>query len=700
MKIKHLKWSIFISLILLAVILAHRYLPRAYADSNIKLIIDGRKVTSDVEPFIANGRTLVPVRVIAEELDSVVEWDNDNRAVYISKEDIHIVLRIDSHLVEYSNDNETTYSMIDVAPQIFEDRTFVPIRVISNALGIGIKWDNEKRAVYVNSKENSEFTPFFDVNISSVKAGQTIAGAVDLFTEIPNSAIEGAASIKYLLLNRDTAKGFVIAGGADLTKTYQWVPSMEDNGQKILVVAFYDGQGKFLAGDSIPVTVKIDPEIKLNGINEGQVINANKVPLSTTLNFSASYVKYEMTNPDNGAYYISPGVDSEQIFNMIPVTEDNGNMSVRVIAYDTKGNAYNGEYTNIKIDVDKYLYLGGVSQGQSIDGSVTLLAQRNFNVTETEYIMVDKKDGSETVLFKSGYGSYTWFPGPEFAGNKDLYVKVKDTAGNTHTSSRINVNITGKPKLLLQGVGPGQVLSSTANLNVKTNVKLDSIKYILTNTNTGKSEIINNDQAEYAFTPQAGYSGPYSLKAEGIYDGNAITSEEVKFTIYTGVLYSAKPIIEKDLYLELVSELAKDTNKTTGMSAALQVAQAILETGWGQSVPVDKYTGQFSYNLFGVKGEGTKGSVTSNTWEEYNGVAFRIDAEFRAYNNEKESWQDQKNLLLTKERYAPFRAVMYDSTKGAWELKRCGYATDSQYAIKLIDLINRYDLKKLDEVTI
>jgi hypothetical protein len=474
---------------------------------------------------------------------------------------------------------------------------------------------------------------------------------------------------------------------------------MEDNGSKILVSAFYDAQGKFLAGDSIPVTVKINPQIVLNGITEGQLITADKVPLSTTLSFSAAYVTYEMINPDNGAEYISPGVDPELPFNMIPVMEDNGNLSVRVIAYDTKGNAYEGEYNNIKIDVDRYLYLGGVKQGQSIDGSVTLLAQRNFEVTDTEYIMVDNTTGEETLLFKSGYGSYTWFPGPEFAGSKDLYVRVKDTAGNTHTSGRVTVNVTGNPQFLLQGIGPNQVLTSTANLNVKTNVKLDSIKYILTNTKTGQPMVIAEGNTA-AIIPEKGDDGSWSIRAEGTYGGKTIKTEEVNFTIYTGELFSAKPVIEKDLYLDLVSDLAVSTRTKTGMSAALQVAQAILETGWGQSVPVDKYTGQFSYNLFGIKGKGTKGSVTSNTWEEYNGVAFRIDADFRAYNNEKESWQDHKDLLLYMERYAPFRDVMYDSAKGAWALKRCGYATDSQYAIKLIDIINRYDLKELDEVTI
>ncbi len=698
MRIKYIKWPILI-LLLILIALVQYSAPDAYAEDLIKIVIDGKRIKPDVDPYISNDRTLVPIRVIAEELDSVVEWDNDNRAVHISKEDIHILLRIDSYLVEYTNDNETSYTIIDVTPQITGDRTFVPIRLISNALGVKIEWDNDKRTVYIDSSERSEVTKFFDVEISSVKPGQTITGTTELYTKINNEIPKGAKEIKYLLLDRDTAKGFVIAGGSNINTPYEWVPAMEDNGQKVLVSAFYDAQGNFLAGDSIPVTVKINPQIELKGIREGQLITAHSVPLSTKLNFSASYVKYEMINPDNGAVYLSPGVDPEQSFTMIPVMEDNGNMSVRVIAYDTKGNAYKGEYVNIGIDVDRYLYLGGVKNGQTIDGSVTLLAQRNFNVTDTEYIMVDNSTGEETLLFKSGYGSYSWFPGPEDAGSKDLYVRVKDTAGNTHVSSRVTVNVVGTPKLMLQGVGPGQVLTQAADLNIKTNVKLDSIKYILTNVRTG-NEIIISEKSTGVIIPEKGDDGTWTIRAQGTYGGRTIKSEEVKFTIYTGQLYSAKPVIEKDKYLDLVSGLAVNTRKTTGMSAALQVAQAILETGWGQSVPVDKYDGKFSYNLFGIKGEGTKGSVTSNTWEEYNGVAFRIDAEFRAYNNEKESWQDHKDLLLLRERYAPFREVMYDSTKGAWALKRCGYATDSQYAIKLIDIIERYDLKELDEVTI
>lgn len=689
---KIFNWKIIV--MLLMVIMFINFAPTAYAESPIKLIIDGKEVYTDPKPFIKDDRTLVPIRVIAEGLNAEVSWDNDNRTVHISKDDIQVVLPIDSHLVEYTYDNETNYNLIDVAPIIIDERTFVPIRVVSNILGVGIEWDNDNKTVLVDSSVKSEVEPFFDVEISSIKAGQVITETTYLNTTL--KAPEGSAEIKYLLLDADTKKGFVIAKGKNLTASYKWMPAMEDNGSKILVSAIYDSNGNFLAGNAIPVKVNVLPEIKLTGLTENELITADSVPLGAELNFSAAYVKYEIINPDTGAYYISSGLDPLGGFTMIPVMEDNGNMSVKVIAYDMSGQAYEGEYVNVKVDVKRKLTLGGVSEGQSIDGSVTLRTIRNFNVSQTEYIVVDDS-GAETVLYSAGYGSYSWFPGPDMAGNKKLYVKVKDTDGNTYTSNSINVNVVGTPKILLQSVGPGQVVTDTFNLNVKSNVNLESVKYILTNLSTGQSKIITDK----SYTLVSGDAGSWSLKAEATYDsGKTINTEEVQFTIYTDKIYNAMPITEQSKFIDFTSNLAINVKKENGMSAALQIAQAILETGWGQSVPVDKYTGQLSNNLFGVKGTSSAGSVTSNTWEEYNGVSFRIDAEFRAYNNVMESWNDHNDLLLTKERYEPFRNVMFDSLQGAWELRRCGYATDSQYSIKLIDIINRYNLKELDETGI
>lgn len=693
MKKKLFNWKTIV--MMLMVVMLVNVAPNVYAQSPIKLIIDGKTIAADPEAFIKNDRTLVPLRVIAEELNADVQWDNENRTVHISKEDMHVALPIDSHLIEYTIDDETIYNLSDVAPMIKDDRTFVPIRLVSNALGVGIDWDNDKRAVIIDSSEKSEIEPLFDMEISSVKSGQVIKGKTTLSSTI-GSIPEKAAEIKYLLLDRDTKKGFIVAKGNDLNSAYAWMPSMEDEGQKILVAAIYDANGSFLSGASIPVTVDIVPEIKLTGLKEGELVTADSVPLRADLNFSAVSVKYEIINPDTDAYYISPAIDPLGGFTMIPVMEDNGNMALRVIAYDMSGNAYYGDYVNVKVDVDRYLYLGGVTSGQTIDGSVSLRTSRNFDVSETEYIAVDTNTGAETVLYKTGYGSYSWFPGPEMAGSKELYVRVKDTSGNTFTSNSIKVNVVGTPKILLQGIGPGQVVTSTINLNVKSNIAPESVKYILTNLKTGASTVLTGQ----SYTPGTADAGSWSLRAEAVYGGKTLKTEEVKFSIFTGKLYTALPIVAKDQFLDFASKLAVEAKNKTGMSAALQTAQAIHETGWGQSVPVDKYTGKMSNNLFGIKGTGSAGSVTSNTWEEYNGISFRIDDNFRAYNDVRESWNDHKELLLTRERYAPLKAVMFDSTQGAWALQRCGYATDSSYALKLINIINIYNLRDLDKVGI
>ena len=695
------KWRLFVSIIILFMATLS-ISPKTYADSSIKLIIDGQNITDSPKPFIENDRTLVPVRIISEKLGAEVTWNNDDRTVKITKGDRSVLLRIDSNLIEYDINNEKTYNLSDIAPHIIDNRTFVPLRLVSNALGVGIDWDNETRSVVVDSSQSSSITPFFDMKISSVISGQVIAGTTDLQSVLPSVMPVESPEIKYLLISPDTAKGFIIARGNDLTSKYQWMPSIEDNGEKILVAAIYDSNGKFLSGDSIPIQVGIVPEVSLTGLVENQLIAEDKVPLGGNMNFSAKYVKYEIINLDNGEIYISTELDPKGIFNMIPVMEDNGNMSVKVIAYDNNNNPYPSQAVNVQVDVERKLSLGGVSDGKTIDGPVTLYTSRNFDVSDTEYLMVDSQTGAEYILYKVGYGNYSWFPGPELKGNKVLFVRVKDKDGNTYESDHVSVAVSGTPKFLLQGVGPKQVITGAISLNVNCNVILNSVKYTLINTTTGATKVLaEGKNAEYTYTPVKGDAGSWKIEAEGIYDGNKkIETEQVAVIIYTNKIYTALPIIEKSKFLGMASKLAKTAMKETGMSAALQTAQAVLETGWGQSVPVDKYDGQFSNNLFGIKGTGAAGSVTSNTWEEYNGVSYRIDAAFRAYNSVTESWKDHNLLLLTASRYGIYREVMHDSTQGAWALRRAGYATDSKYPMKLMEIINTYNLRELDKVGI
>ncbi|WP_353094494.1 stalk domain-containing protein [Tissierella praeacuta] len=691
------KKTIITFMILLVLGLRGNY--KSLAAGNIKLVVDEKDITSKSMPIVRNGRTLVPVRFVSEELGATVTWNNYDRIVKIEKGNSTISLKIDSRLVQYV-DKEEKYFLSDVAPVIIDGRTYTPLRLVSNALGIGIEWDGENSTVNINSNIASDFTPFFQEKI--LISDNNINGKTEVQLNLSNDVSKNGTEIKYLLLDPKTAKGKVVARGNDLGGKYTWLPSIKNNGKKVLVAAIYDNKGNFLSGDAVPVNINIIPNVSVTGIREGQVIDDN-LSLSADINFVASYVKYEIVNLDKNKTNLTTEWDPQGPYNWSPMVDENGNYSVKVIAYDENNNAYPSEIVNIKVEVPYVLGFSGVKEGMIIDKPVNLSATRNFNVIETEYILRDPNTGAEEVLKKQGYGSYKWFPSPEYSGTKELLVRVKDTFGIVHQTKGISVKLSGKPNLLIEGVGPKQVITAEVNLKALNNIGLNSVDYILINPAKGTKKILasgQNPSVEYKFTPTKGDVNYSHIKAVGVYNGKTITSEEIPIKIYLGKTYGPKPIVAKDKFLGVASNLAKESWKNTGMSAALQTAQAILETGWGQSVPVDKYTGKISNNLFGIKGNGTAGSVISNTWEEYNGTKFRIDADFRAYNNINESWLNHKDLLLKGERYGIFRDVMHDSTQGAWALRRAGYATDSQYPIKLMNIIKQYKLDELDKIGI
>lgn len=697
------KWYVLILLMLVFVFLQWHTPQQGLAASDINLVIDGENITTLPSPVIENSRTLVPIRFVSEKLGAQVEWNNQNRTVLITKNNRSVLLRIDSHLIEYNTKNEKTFNLSDIAPKIIDSHTFVPLRLVSNALSVAVRWEDSSRTIYVNSSEYANITPFFHMKLQSIEPGQMISSMTELQSSFTDSIPDHASEIRYLLLDPDTGRGTVVSRGSTITGKYYWLPDLQENGEKVIVSAVYDSKGTFLSGDAALVQVSVIPEITLSGIEQGEKVK-DTVSLNAYSNFIASYIKYEITNHDNNNVFISKESDPQGVYKWTPTLEYNGNVSIKAIAYDRSGQAYESQPITIKVNAPRKLELKGVKSNSTIEKAVTLSCSQNFQVSQTEYILKDAATGEEIILSQSLNSSYEWFPGTELTGSKELYARVRDTSGNTYTSNPIPINLAGTPKMVLEGIGPEQVITGSVKLKSSVNTTLNSIQYTLTNSETGAKKIIAEGSGsldEYTWVPVKDDEGRCRIQAEGILpSGNKVFSKVIPVSVYLGTTYSSKPVIEKDQFLGLVSGLARQSWQKSGMSAALQVAQAILETGWGQSVPVDKYSGTFSYNLFGIKGTGPSGSVVSNTWEEYSGQAFRVDANFRAYGSVNESWADHKKLLLTLNRYEPFRAVMHDSTQGAWALRRCGYATDSKYPLKLIDIINTYDLKKLDEVGI
>jgi hypothetical protein len=129
-----------------------------------------------------------------------------------------------------------------------------------------------------------------------------------------------------------------------------------------------------------------------------------------------------------------------------------------------------------------------------------------------------------------------------------------------------------------------------------------------------------------------------------------------------------------------------------GVPASVTIAQAIVESGWGQS-----QLASHDHNLFGIKGTGPGGSVQEPSWEYLNGQSVQQTSSFRVYRSAAESIDDHGKLLATSGYYR--RTMTYRRDPNAFASSLTGvYATDPEYGTTLISLMRRYNLYRYDQI--
>lgn len=121
------------------------------------IIVDG-DVKFDAPPIVKDGRTLIPVRTLAEGFGASVEWVSEEQKVTISKGETNIVLHIDSNIAVV-NGQEVE---IDVASTLYDGRTYVPLRFIAETLGLYVNYDEETGVIEIGNEEEIAEEPVVD----------------------------------------------------------------------------------------------------------------------------------------------------------------------------------------------------------------------------------------------------------------------------------------------------------------------------------------------------------------------------------------------------------------------------------------------------------------------------------------------------------------------------------------------------------
>lgn len=141
-------------------------------------------------------------------------------------------------------------------------------------------------------------------------------------------------------------------------------------------------------------------------------------------------------------------------------------------------------------------------------------------------------------------------------------------------------------------------------------------------------------------------------------------------------------------FISTLMPIAEEVASKIGLAPQAMIAQAAVETGWGQFM-IHNAQGKNSHNLFGIKAGGNwQGDKTAiDTLEYREGIANQQKASFRSYDSFAHSLEDYVSFVRDNPRYRQALDKVSDPQQYFEAIQKAGYATDPNYANKVMSVL-------------
>ena len=147
-----------------------------YQAESIAISVNGTILSiEDMPPISLHDRTMVPARAVFEAMGAEVAWNEATQEVYVRKEKDIIVLKLDQTA---ATKNGMSFTM-DVPAKVINERTMIPVRAVSEALGCDVKWDEATRTVSITEQEDLEQTNTAQTDAPQTDTEQTDTNQTD-----------------------------------------------------------------------------------------------------------------------------------------------------------------------------------------------------------------------------------------------------------------------------------------------------------------------------------------------------------------------------------------------------------------------------------------------------------------------------------------------------------------------------------------
>lgn len=299
--------------------LRYDYTDHKYNAEEVFVAIDGKKLTDlTMPPIILNGYTLVPAREVFEGIGATVEWKKELEQVYVKYDDTLVVIPIDSSKA-YVNGIAKT---MQTEAKIINNKTMIPLRFVTTALGFEIEWDKTTRIANIVTKEETTTTT---VTTTTTTTTTTEATTQPTTAEIKTETTTKAAVVTTTASNNSYNTSYNNNYGFDSNAGYFYI---KDSTNAINVNDFihYDDYYNLtyslvLNGNYQNLISTANFNVSSQGISNVDVsVSADK----TTITFKETQIMAMDITKSDGFVYIKPVLPKEKYSKIIVLDAGHG----------------------------------------------------------------------------------------------------------------------------------------------------------------------------------------------------------------------------------------------------------------------------------------------------------------------------------------------------------------------------------------
>ena len=130
---------------------------------DISINVNGNQLEMSHSPQIIENSTLVPLRDISDALDIDIKWNESTRTINVYGANDTYTLEINNHTVQSEHHNTI---LLNVAPTIIENKTFVPIRFIAESMGADVLWDDVSKTISIKINDQQQNNDLEKIELS------------------------------------------------------------------------------------------------------------------------------------------------------------------------------------------------------------------------------------------------------------------------------------------------------------------------------------------------------------------------------------------------------------------------------------------------------------------------------------------------------------------------------------------------------